>query len=91
MLAPHSINVSTDWKETGSRNTDVVELTLLLVARQMAALERAAGQRGLTVAQLTRRLIGDFLQQNAVAKAAAVDGLLGPQPEGVPKPRDLSS
>jgi hypothetical protein len=40
----------------------MMELTLLLPEEQALALEQAARQRGLTGAQLTRRLIGLFLE-----------------------------
>jgi hypothetical protein len=48
----------------------VVELALLLPARQAAALERAAHQQGLTVGQVLRRLVRDFLREPAERQAA---------------------
>jgi hypothetical protein len=45
-----------------SRDTEVVELPLLLPARDAAALERAAWQRGLTLGQAVRQLITGFLR-----------------------------
>jgi hypothetical protein len=41
----------------------VAEVDLLLAVPQVAALERAARQRGLTTAQLLRWIIQDFLNQ----------------------------
>jgi hypothetical protein len=40
---------------------EVVEVPLLLPARQLAALERLASARGLTVGQLCRWLVRDYL------------------------------
>jgi len=48
----------------------VVELALLLPARQAAALERAAHQQGLTIGQVLRRLVRDFLREPAERQAA---------------------
>ncbi len=39
---------------------DVVEISLLLPGWQVAALETAAHDRGLTAGQMVRRLIRDF-------------------------------
>jgi len=47
---------------------EMVELVLLLSAGRSAALEAAAQQRGVTVAQLIRRLIRDFLDQSGGAQ-----------------------
>jgi hypothetical protein len=44
---------------------EVVELELLLPTREVAALERAAQQQGLTVGQVLRRLVRDFLREPA--------------------------
>jgi hypothetical protein len=55
-------------------DNEMTELHLLLPSRQAAALERAATKEGLTSAQLTRRLIGAFLDK-------AVPYL--PRPEGI--------
>jgi hypothetical protein len=41
--------------------TEVDELALLLPGDQLASLEQAAWRRGLSVAQLLRSLIQDFL------------------------------
>jgi hypothetical protein len=42
----------------------VVEVPLLMSLEQMAALERAAHRRGLTAAEMVRRLLGDFIAAN---------------------------
>jgi hypothetical protein len=52
---------------------EMAEMLLLLPARQAAALERAARQRGLTSAQLTRRLIGAFLEKTGRPAGPAPD------------------
>jgi hypothetical protein len=44
---------------------DVVEVGLLLPARQVAALEAVAHGLGLTAGELARRLLHDFLQRPA--------------------------
>src|SRR5262249_54262921 len=44
---------------------DMVELTLLLPGWQLSVLEAAAEWRGLTAGQLVRRVIGEFLHENA--------------------------
>ena len=51
-----------DANERDFRDTEVVELALLLPARDMAALERAARQRGLTIGQAVRQVISGFLR-----------------------------
>jgi hypothetical protein len=40
---------------------DVVEVPLLLSARQMKALEEAAHHRGLTAGEMVRRLLQEFI------------------------------
>jgi hypothetical protein len=42
---------------------DVVELGLLIPIETVAALESAARRRGLTLGEMLRRLVGDFLKQ----------------------------
>ena len=42
---------------------DVAEISLLLPGWQLAALENAAQARGLTSAQLVRRLLRDFINR----------------------------
>lgn len=42
---------------------DVVELPLLVSARIAAALESAASRRGLSMGQMMRRLVEDFLTE----------------------------
>jgi hypothetical protein len=42
-------------------DAEMAELVLLLPDAQVAALEQAARRRGLTAAQLARRLIREFL------------------------------
>ena len=44
---------------------DVIELSLLLPGCQLEALENAARDRGLTIGQMIRRLIGAFLHEPA--------------------------
>jgi hypothetical protein len=46
---------------------EVVEVGLFLSAQAAAALEAMAHQLGLTVGQLVRRLIGDFVRRTAGA------------------------
>lgn len=41
--------------------SDVIEVSLLLAGWQMSALERAAYRRGLTAAEMVRRLLRDFI------------------------------
>jgi hypothetical protein len=48
-----------------SLDAEMAELLLLLPTSQAEALEEAAHERGLTSAQLTRRLIAAFLRENA--------------------------
>jgi hypothetical protein len=50
-------------RSAASSGAEVVELELLLPAERAAALEQAARARGLTVGQLTRRLIYEFLDR----------------------------
>lgn len=50
---------------------DVVELSLLFTSSQAEALERAAHQHGLTVAQMVRGVMGDFLELTRVCAAPA--------------------
>jgi hypothetical protein len=65
-MAPHALNdCSAGQEATGVLDVDVVEMTLLLAADQAAALESAAFQHGLTVAQMTRRVIENFLHQTS--------------------------
>ncbi len=45
----------------------VVELALLLHAAQASALEAAAWRRGLTVGQMLRQLVQEFLDQSEFA------------------------
>jgi hypothetical protein len=74
MLAPRSINNSSaDQEWLVGFDADMVEMTLLLAASQAAALERAAHQCDLTVAQLTRRLIENFLSQTSILSPADRD------------------
>ena len=67
-------------RETAPANDDV-ELLLLVPARQLAALERAAARLELTVTTLLRRTVGDFLQ------SAAAFGFAGAaaRPSGLPE------
>ncbi len=41
---------------------EVAELAVLLPCRQVASLEQAAHEHGVTAAQMIRRLIQDFLE-----------------------------
>lgn len=43
---------------------DVVEVSLLISAKHAAALELAAHRKGLTAAQMVRRLLSDFISSN---------------------------
>jgi hypothetical protein len=43
---------------------EVSELLLLMPAGDATALERAAGRRGLTVGQMLRLLVRDFLRES---------------------------
>jgi hypothetical protein len=45
----------------GWSERQIAELSLLLPAWQVAELERLARARGLSIGQLIRRLIGDYL------------------------------
>jgi hypothetical protein len=67
-------------RETAPANDDV-ELLLLVPARQLAALERAAVRAELTVTALLRRAVGDFL------RPAPTDGFAGAAvpPGGIPE------
>jgi hypothetical protein len=67
-------------RETAPANDDV-ELLLLVPARQLAALERAAVRAKLTVTALLRRTVGNFLQ------SAATDGFVetAAPPSGIPE------
>ncbi len=56
---------SADWEAIIALESDVVEIPLLLASGQAAALERAAHQRGLSVAQMARHLIEDFLRRTS--------------------------
>ncbi|MCC6421004.1 MAG: hypothetical protein IT429_22435 [Gemmataceae bacterium] len=54
---------------------EIAELSVFLPGWQVTGLERAAHQRGLTVAQMLRRLVNDFLTrgqrgQGCVAETA---------------------
>jgi hypothetical protein len=60
-LALPSLKVATEPEQTVALDAEVVEITFLLPAGQAVALERAACQRDLTLAQMARRLIRDFL------------------------------
>jgi hypothetical protein len=44
-------------------DAEVTELSVLLPGEQAQGLERAAHERGLTTAQMLRRLIQDFLRR----------------------------
>jgi len=74
-------------RESPPRDGEVIELALLLPSGQVTALERAARCRGLTLGQIVRRLIRDFLAQ----PTATVPGARGqPSPEsriGYPRTR----
>lgn len=43
-------------------DADIAELSVLLPGEQAQGLERAAHERGLTTAQMLRRLVQDFLR-----------------------------
>ncbi len=44
-----------------SRTNEVIEVPLLLSAEQVAALEEAAHDRGLTTGEMLRRLLEEFI------------------------------
>jgi hypothetical protein len=48
---------------SGFGDDEVVEVGLILSARQLAAFEEEARRRGLTAGQMLRRLLGRFLGQ----------------------------
>jgi hypothetical protein len=50
------------WADATLHATDVIELHLLLPARQVSALRAAALRSELTVDDLLRRTIGEFLR-----------------------------
>src|SRR5439155_1509961 len=50
---------------TAHRETDVVEVPLLLPTWQMSALEGAAHARGVTAASMVRHLLNDFISNLA--------------------------
>ncbi len=54
---------------------DVAEISLLLPGWQLAALESAARTRGLTSAQLVRRLLRDFIDRHEEEESAADEKL----------------
>ena len=49
--------------------SDVVEMPLLLSGLQMSALEQAAHTRGLTAAQMVRRLLREFIAEQSTRSA----------------------
>jgi hypothetical protein len=51
---------------------EIVEMSLLLPAWQAVALEAAARCRGLTTAQMLRRIISQMVDQDALVDAPAV-------------------
>jgi len=59
-----------EMTETQTGRDDVMEMSLLLSAQQMAQLERAAQRRGLTVGNFFRQLIDKFLAREALARSA---------------------
>jgi hypothetical protein len=67
MAATTDESVYEDLIEAGPpapRETEIVELSLLLPSWQMAALETAAHDQGMTTAQMMRGLIRDFFQRS---------------------------
>jgi hypothetical protein len=63
-------------RDTSLASREVVEWELLLPASQAAALEAAAGQRGLTVGEVLRALVRHFLSEpgELLMKAAEEPG-----------------
>jgi hypothetical protein len=51
-------------------DTEIAELSVLLPGEQALSLEQAAHERGLTTAQMLRRLIQDFLRGSRVGQDA---------------------
>jgi hypothetical protein len=54
-------------------DSEIVELSLLLPRWQIAALEKAARQRGLTTGQMLRQIIGAGLRQPATDSFAEIE------------------
>jgi hypothetical protein len=46
-------------------DSEVIEMPLLLSGLQLSALERAAHTRGLTAAQMVRRLLREFIAEQS--------------------------
>jgi hypothetical protein len=77
MSGNHAEPAPDDWLcRTGA---EVVEVALLLPGRQAAALERLACSRGLTLGQLIRRLIQEYLTCHAGAEAARGEPFSSPR------------
>ena len=55
----------------GLADEEVVEIPLLLPTWQAAALVTTAQQHGLTVAEMVRRVLGNFLHSFRTSRAAA--------------------
>jgi hypothetical protein len=63
-MSPSRERVALDSSDSISQlDAEMAELTLLLPACWLAALERAAADEGKTAAQLVRHLIRDYLIQ----------------------------
>lgn len=59
--------LSGDDKHSLAYDDEIAELAVLLPCQQAEDLEQAAQERGLTVAQMIRRLIQDFLRGTQVS------------------------
>jgi hypothetical protein len=51
-------------------DAEITELSVLLPGEQALSLEQAAHERGLTMAQMLRRLIQDFLRASCIRQEA---------------------
>jgi hypothetical protein len=61
MTGSEQETAATTRKDVPLVERDIVELEILLPIQQASALEQAAKHRGLTMAQMVRDLIWDFL------------------------------
>ena len=64
-----SSTLETDFESFVPYESDVIEMPLLLSGLQMSALERVAHRRGLTAAQMVRRVLREFIDGQSVRSA----------------------
>ncbi len=67
------MNVPDRSQFTGFPASDVEEISFLLPGWQLAILESAARERGLTSGQLVRRVLRDFIDRHEEEAAGSVD------------------